>query len=73
MSAQELQDAIFQDRLKQGDVSLGLIPSVTQLNWLLFIDNEKDYMNYTPEQVMEDIELYFAYQTKRRYKPYENR
>lgn len=66
MTSNELQDAIFQHRLAQGDVSLASIPTLKQLDWLLFIDSEKNYLNYTAEDALNDIILYFAYQNKRR-------
>lgn len=70
MTAQELQDLIFNSRVEQGDVSLGLLPTLKQCEWLLFIDPEKDYINYTPEEALNDIVLYIDYQNKRR-KPRE--
>lgn len=74
MTGAELQDLIFKNRQeKDGDVSLGLIPSIKQLDWLLFIDPNKDYLNYTPEQAENDMLLYFQYQDKRRKITYEYR
>ena len=66
MTASELQDIIFNKRIEDGDVSLASIPTLNQLNWLLFINPDKDYTEYTPEQAMEEINLYITYQYKKR-------
>lgn len=62
MTATELQDKIFNYRLQRdGSVSLGELPSLKQLDWLLYSDLELDYMNLTPEIADDELWLLFKY------------
>lgn len=74
MTGNELQDKIFEYRLKRdGYVSLGDLPSARQLSWLLYIDSDKDYFDYTCDDALNDILLYFTYQHNKNRKPVEYR
>lgn len=67
MTGEELQDAIYDYRMKaDGSVTASELPSAKQLDFLLYIDPERNYFNYTPEKAVEDIRLYM------RYKSYHN-
>ena len=74
MTGNELQDKIFEHRLERdGYVSLGDLPSARQLSWLLYIDSDKDYFDYTYDDALNDIMLYFTYQHNKSRKPVEYR
>ena len=63
MTGAELQELIFNYRLSvDGSVVLGELPSPKQLDWLLYIDPERNYFHYTPEMAANDIALYLRYQ-----------
>ena len=63
MTGEELQKAIFKHRFEaDGSVILSELPSAKQLDLLLYIDPERYYFDYTPEQALDDIWLYFQYQ-----------
>ena len=62
MTGGELQEAIYNYRMAvEGSVVASELPSVKQLDLLLYIDPERNYFNYTPWKAAEDIRLYKIY------------